>query len=297
MTEISIIIVNYNTTDEISNCIRSLLKYCKKESFEIIIVDNNSIDRSYNKFKHLDDRIQIINNTNNIGFGRANNIGAKHAKGEFLFFLNPDTIFIEDSLSKLIKFYKDNENKLSLGIIGTQLVSKNMKINNSGGDFPKCFKEIEIHCKRLLKKHKEINYQKKYNDSENFIKIDYVSGADMFIKKNKFWEVKGFNKNFFMFFEETDLQYRLNKKFGYKSYIIRSTKIIHLEDGSTKKIQKCSHWKRMIFKDSKVKYLKYNDSIAFPIYYLFLIFFGIVSLVNRKYTIKENIEFYKIGLF
>ena len=89
--EVSIIIVNYNTCDITKNCINSIFEYTKDIKFEIILVDNNSKDKSYSVFSN-DNRITYLYQQNNLGFGKANNLGFKHAKGKYIFLLNSDTL-------------------------------------------------------------------------------------------------------------------------------------------------------------------------------------------------------------
>ncbi|WP_316832387.1 glycosyltransferase family 2 protein [Pedobacter aquatilis] len=292
--DISIIIVNYNTKDLLKNCIDSIYTHTHGVEFEIIVVDNASSDGSQEYIKNNFSDIVLICSDNNLGFGRANNLGVKYAKGEFLFLLNSDTLLVENSIEKLLSFFIKHQHKLNIGVVGTILVDEHLKNNGFGSDFPTCAKE---HKKNLLTvpflKHFVKNSPERVYDFGNeYFEIDYVIGADMLLKKSLFEEMGGFSAEFFMYFEESDLQKRISK-LGYHQYIFTKTKIIHLEEGSGKAINNYSNKKRIITNQSRIIYLKRNDaqnfykcSLSFTII-LFLNFF------NHKYTFKENILYFK----
>ena len=127
--DISVIIVSYNVKEYIISCIESIYKHSKSNyNFEIIVVDNNSKDESVNSIKKEFPEISFIKNDYNAGFSKAVNQGAKISKGKFLFILNPDTLFIEDSLFKILN---EAQNKEKLGAIGPALISLNEKTQQS----------------------------------------------------------------------------------------------------------------------------------------------------------------------
>ena len=109
--DVSIIIINYNTKDITSDCIKSVLKYTKSISYEIILVDNASTDGSREFFSQYQG-VKYVYNDTNYGFGVANNIGSKYASGEYLFFLNSDTILHEDSVG-VLRNYLINDSKVA----------------------------------------------------------------------------------------------------------------------------------------------------------------------------------------
>ena len=115
--DLSIIIVNFNTKELLSDCIESICNKTEGLSFEIIVVDNASNDGSVEKFS-VDNRIKFIQNEENLGFGRANNIGAKVASGDFLLFLNPDTILDNNAPYIRYNYLKHNSR---VGIVGGNL--------------------------------------------------------------------------------------------------------------------------------------------------------------------------------
>jgi GT2 family glycosyltransferase len=289
----SIIIVNYNTKTITNNCIESVKKFTEGISYEIILVDNASSDDSVAFFNEMKDII-FIRSSENIGFGRANNLGAEQAKGEFLFLLNSDTVLVENSIKKLVDFFEDKEAELNIGSLGCILVDKEMNYNGCGSNFTSCAEEIH-HYKTIIPglryffKNKPVNL---YPLRESFFEIDYVIGADLMIKNHVFKNMKGFDKDFFMYYEESDLQYRM-KRAGYKAYIYTETKIIHLEDGSGKEIKNYSNKKRIITHTSKNLFLKKNDPENFGKYKTWDKFFLFINRFNTKYTPQEKQDYEK----
>ncbi len=284
----SIIIVNYNTRTITNDCIESVKKFTEDINYEIILVDNASTDDSSAFFSQMDG-IVFIQSSENIGFGRANNLGAEQAVGEFLFLLNSDTVLIENSVKKLVDFFKNKEAELNIGSLGGVLVDKEMNYNGCGSNFTSCKEEIYNYKKmipglRYLLPDKTVD---PYPLKESFFEIDYVIGADLMIRNNIFKSMGGFDKDFFMYYEESDLQYRM-KRAGYKAYIYAGTKIIHLEDGSGKEIKNYSNKKRIITHTSKNLFLKKNDPQNFSKYKLWDKLFLFINRFNTKYTADER---------
>lgn len=292
--EVSIVIVNYNTFSLTKNCIDSIIKNSKNFDYEIIVIDNSSTDRSIHELNAIYNDVRIIESKQNLGFGRANNIGAAIAKGDYILFLNSDCILIENSIKYLLDFYKEFSSKFKIGVLGSLLINNDLEIINSYGSFPTVFKEIQsFFSNRLIKRNKKESLD--VNIQSNYFQVDYVSGANMFLERKLFDKVGGFDDCFFIYFEETDLQFRLSN-IGYKSFILPIKSIIHLEDGSTDNVDNASQWKRVTFKDSRFKYIKRNDK-RYLLFYIFNLTFGLISFLNFKYSFKQNYQFYKTGLF
>ena len=125
--KVSILIVTYQSEGEILNCIKSIYQNVNKIIFEIIIIDNASTDKTIKIIKDNFPEITIIENEQNKGFSFANNLGAKSAKGEFLFFLNPDSLIVENTIGKLISIYNMDEKN---GIIGPKIKNINGSIQS-----------------------------------------------------------------------------------------------------------------------------------------------------------------------
>lgn len=287
--DISIIIVNYNTKHLLLNCLNSIYEYTEDITFEVIVVDNASMDDSVAFVRKQFPNVKILESNSNLGFGKANNRGAEIAQGDYLFFLNSDTLLIENSVKKLYDFFNLKEREFNIGVLGCTLFDASMKISNSGGFFPKVNKYIANYAYKFL----EVIFKLKkdaYSDIiyDNITSVDMVSGADMFMKNKLFNLIGGFDERYFLYYEETDLQYRLSK-LGFKNYITDSTKIIHLEGGSLS----YNNTKRIIIKSSQNLYFKLNEKKFYFKYVLFEILITPFLFFLSKYSFKEQLIYIK----
>lgn len=286
MMDVSIIIVNYNTNQLTNSCIDSVVKYTSNLSYEIIVVDNASSDGSQEVFRNRNDVLFIESNVN-LGFGKANNLGVKNAKGNFLFFLNSDTLLIENSIKTLYDFYIKNHEQLNIGVLGCLLLDKEMIVSNSGGIFPTPLNDVYLYYKIFVEKIFKFKIRKKLDDFLlPYCKIDMVSGADMFMKKNLFDIINGFDEDFFLYYEETDLQKRISN-LCFHNFLISTTRIIHLE-GSSFGSSKASNFKRTIIQESRNRYFRKHHSITYYVYVLIDSIINCTRFFNRKYSFSDN---------
>jgi len=290
MIDISIVIINYNTKDLTNSCIESIMKFTCDISYEIILVDNASADGSVQYFKDYQG-ISFFAMKENIGFGRANNFGVDKASGKNIFLLNSDTLLIENSVKILSDFHELNKLSMNIGVIGTKLTDEHGNIGNSGGKFPTVIREIKEYAFIVLAKifRRKTHCTDSYDFDQPIIPIEYVSGANMFINRDLFLEVGGFDPAYFMYYEESDLQYRLTRN-GYRNYLITTTSIIHLEGASTVRKGK-NLIKRWIYQKSRNHFFKKNDKSFYPIYVLFDMLVNVTRLFNPAYSFRENISF------
>lgn len=238
MIEVSIIIVNYYSADLIIDCVNSIFAKTKDVVFEVIVVDNASADDSVNKLnRSLGEKITLIQSDINLGFGKANNLGAKYAVGEYLFLLNPDTILINDAVSVLHHYLEKHP---EVGVAGGNLYALDGQPNPS---FCTRFDELSAERKnaswhRIIKKKVKDKFKKKQNHITEFNYSDapkevaYIFGADMMMKKSTFDLIGGFDPDFFMYAEEEELTWRI-AQMGYSVMSVPQAKIIHLEGGTT----------------------------------------------------------------
>lgn len=136
MIKASIIIVNYNTKKLLDNCVESIYKKCISKNYEIIVVDNDSSDGSCDMITQKYKNVILIKNKVNYGFGKANNIGVKVAKGEFILLLNSDTIVQNNIVDEFINYYEDNEKQGNIGCLGAWLFDNENNVASSAGSFP-----------------------------------------------------------------------------------------------------------------------------------------------------------------
>lgn len=216
--ELSVIIVSYNCLPLIKQCIASIDRYNDiGDALEVIIVDNSQDDETINWLRSERPDLISIDNENK-GFGQGNNVGAKASHGKYLLFLNPDTILIEPVFGYAVeKFRSDPE----LGTFGVRLLDADQKRNHS-----------------FLLRWVPGMFRTKLNDL--LVALDifipskmFTLGADIFIRRDLFFENGGFDENFFMYCEEADLTNRVNSS-GMKNRFFRDKRIIHLE-GKTQK--------------------------------------------------------------
>jgi GT2 family glycosyltransferase len=205
--DFSIIIVSYNTKELTAACLDSVFSNLRGD-FEVIVVDNHSIDGSVDFLKkNFDSKIKIIANPENSGFGQANNLAAAGASGKYLFFLNSDTLVKENILPALSVCFDD----LAVGIAAPLLISDSGEEQEyASGEFPRFL--------NLLAGKIGI---KKSGD------LEWASGAALIIRREVFDQVDGFDKNYFMYFEDIDLCWAV-KKAGYQIKSVPETKVIHL---------------------------------------------------------------------
>ena len=281
--EVSIILVHYKTLELTTNVIKSIYKKTKEVIFEIIVVDNASNDGSIEKIERkFKNKIKIIKNNENIGFGRANNIGVKEAKGKYIFLLNTDTILINNAIKILFEFIEKNK---KIAVVGGNLYTKDLKPAHSFSRKKLRIRDelinpIRIKIKNILGlKREDFNYTSLPE------KVEIITGADMLIRKNIFFKIGGFDKEFFMYHEESELCNRINN-LGYEIYSIPEAKIIHLEG-------KSSIFKEKQFKNSRFgKYLyfyKINKKNKLKWIYFFSQIKYIMMFNLNKYKINKNV--------
>jgi GT2 family glycosyltransferase len=204
-------------------------------------------------------------------------------------------LFIDNSIKKFLNFYLTWERKLKIGVLGCKLIDVNGNTNNSGGGFPwvkNDLKEIYIMiAEKILKK--EFPPRDYYDFSKNFFEINYVVGADMFMRKSLFDVNKGFDPNYFMYYEESDLQMKI-RKLGYNNYIFTDTSIIHFEGASSilNQESKLSNKKRIIQTISRNYYFKKNDAKNYPLHIIFDFLLSIRRIFNNKYTMRDNWQYF-----
>lgn len=253
MIQVSILIVNYNTAQWVQLCIESILRHSKEISIEIIVVDNNSVQRDIHTVLAPFPEVILVESASNIGFGAACNLAATIAKGDFLFLLNPDTILQNNAIKYFHDFWQAQSPLLSIACLGTMLQCENGEQQHSFGSFPKMKGLMLSKVKSISRK---IFNQKIQSSSlpnfQSYLQVDYITGADLFISKENFLRFHGFDERFFMYFEETDLQKRMKEK-GLFAYVITQPIIMHKKGASTEANQ---DQLRVLYFDSLLLYFK-----------------------------------------
>ncbi len=288
MIDVSIIIINFNSFDLVSQTVTTFKKFAEGFTYEIIVIDNASKDDSLKKLKSTFPEFRFIENDRNLGFGKANNQGLKIAKGEFVIFLNNDIIFIENSILKLLDFLRSKREKI---LVAPQLLNADGTVQYSTYSFQTLWLTFttSFFIYALFPKSKYFNKYYLMNQKEYSVKeVDTITGAFIMGKKKHIDEINGFDEYFFFFGEDNDLCKRFREN-GGKVIYYPETKVIHLKGGSST-IQ--GNW--FTEKNHAIAYLKlFKRYYVFPkriLAYLFH-YSGIflrVSLLFLKYIFTFN---------
>ncbi len=216
MPLISTIVLNYETPGATKKCIEALQRQSIANQLEIIVVDNASRDNSIaqlRSFKEIQTchpervtpevKISILEAKTNLGYGAGNNLGAASARGEFLLIVNPDTALRPDALGKMVQFLKEH---LDIGIVGPQLILPDGTIRDSYRTFPTV---ADIFIKRSFlrfffpsRMRSYLQWDASPYDTRD---TDWIVGACLFLRRDFFQKLHGFDARFFLFFEDTDL--------------------------------------------------------------------------------------------
>lgn len=209
--DVSIIIINYNTKRITLNCIKSILKTTREINYEIIVVDNSS--NKLQRIKNIPNskKIKIIH-IHNKGFSNACNIGALNSKGKYLLMLNSDTIVNKDCIDKCFKFL---ENHSEYSALGCKIIDRKGKLDpGCKRGFPTPLASISyiLGWDKKFPENKTLGrYHTTYINENKISEIEVISGAFFFIKSSIYKRLQGFDERYFMYCEDVDLCYRLNK--------------------------------------------------------------------------------------
>ena len=233
--QVSIIIVNYNTKELTKKAIQSVFDKTEGVEYEIILVDNDSKDGSVEELrKTFQDKITIIESKENLGFGRANNLGIKQSVGKYVFLLNSDTELINDTIKIFYDYMEQNDN---VGVCGGNLYNVNYVPEDSyimSRDTLLSFfywRYLELFFNVLAKITKKVR-NCRFNYSDKVKEVGFISGADMFIRKTALEKSGLFDDNIFMYAEDTDLNFRI-RNCGYSIISVPQAKIFHYTSKSS----------------------------------------------------------------
>ena len=269
--KLSVIIVNYNVKYFLEQCLCSVKKACKNLEAEIFVVDNHSTDGSR---EYLESRFPGVHfkwNEANAGFAKANNSVLPETSGEYVLFLNPDTIVPEDCFEKCIGFFSSNP---SCGALGVHMMDGSGRfLKESKRSFPSpgtSFFKITGFAKLFPSSPLFAGYYASHLPEHKSNEVDVLAGAFLMVTRIALQKVQGFDERFFMYAEDIDLCYRLQKE-GFKNYYFPFTSIIHFKGESTQKSSRhyITHFYGAMqlfvqkhYKEKKVLYLFMSLAIA-----------------------------------
>ena len=236
--DVSVIIVNYNTRVLLDNCLKSVYDMTHDVEFEIIVSDNGSRDGSIQMLKDKYPQVILIENNANLGFGTACNRGVKIARGKYIFYLNSDTILLNNAIKYFYDYWESCPYKDTIGALGSNLVDADKNLMHSFGVFNtvhECVRDryhraVALTVKSVFKilKKSWTKYTKKQIFDFYTGEVGFITGADLFVKND---ENALFDENIFLYGEDSELQYRMKLK-GLSRLIIDGPKIMHLEGQS-----------------------------------------------------------------
>ncbi|HTX17039.1 MAG TPA: glycosyltransferase [Bacteroidota bacterium] len=233
--DISVVIVNYNVREFLSNSLVSVSKALEGLEGEIFVVDNASDDGSCDTVRQSFPSVRLIANGTNVGFARANNQALSLSSGKFILLLNPDTIVQEDTFRTLINFFRANAD---VGMAGCKILNPDGSLQLAcRRSYPTpwvAFTKVTGLSRIFSSSRIFARYNLTYLDPDENYEVDAISGSFMMIRRETYEAVGGLDESFFMYGEDLDWCYRVQKA-GWKVFYVADTKIIHYKGESTRR--------------------------------------------------------------
>jgi hypothetical protein len=279
---LTIIIVNYKSENLLKNCLFSIKKFLPNSKIRVLIINNDKQD----KLKNLSDFnfVEIINKKENVGFAKAVNLGLKRSSTEFNLLLNPDTLFIDNSVLEMIQFARKNK---KIGVVGCKLFNPRKNSTQNSITRKPNFLTAIFEFTNIKKIFPNNKFSKNFYFEDTKIKeprrIYGTSGACMLIKKKLTEKIGFFDENFFMYLEDLDFCIRANKS-NFYVYYYPYTKVLHYEGSSSKppyniNIKAWNYSRRYFFK-------KHLNTILGSIF-LPIIFFIDRLIIDTKHKFEK----------
>ena len=288
---VSIIILTYNSEKYIEKLLESIVKFNKSSNYEVIIVDNNSIDntveviqKSKIKSQKFNSKFKIVQNGDNVGFSKGINIGAREAKGEYLLFINPDTEWKSGSVNNFVSIFESDD---KIGVIGGKILTKDGNSEKSAGRF---LKTSEVFLTTLgLDEALGVRFSPNQRQG-----VDFVSGGFMAVRRDLFERFGGFDENLFIYIEDMEFCYRVKKE-GLKVSFDPSIEIIHERHGSSN----CGFAIENIYRGIFYFHKKHGTPLSYNFVRSFLLSkaFALVTLgkiINNKYLTATYAQAFKV---
>lgn len=234
LLDLSIVIVSYNTSDLLNNCLSSLEAWIEANSHtgEIIVIDNASTDGTASMIRRRFPDVQLIENRRNTGFAAANNQGMRAAKGRYIVLLNPDTTVLGDAFGQLADFLDRNQN---VGIVGPRLVYPDGSVQSSRRRFPT---RITGYLESTIIQDywpdnpvvRRYYFEDRPNDQTQ--SVDWLVGACLMVRREAIESAGLLDERYFMYSEEVEWCYRL-KRHGWQIVYLPSAAVVHHEGASS----------------------------------------------------------------
>lgn len=313
MTDLSIIVISFNTNLLLKRCLDSILNNVDGIEYEIIVVDNDSVDKSPQMVRRNYSDVRLIENKKNIGFAAANNQALEISRGKYILLLNSDTIVLNNALFKMMDYLEDNP---QCGGLGCRLLNPDGSMQISARKFPTL---ISHFLSKLGTNRSYLNNDRMrklrmiYDDYNHTRGVDWLCGACFMTRKKVVDEVGPLDENYFMYAEDMDWCFRI-KSFGWELVYFPNAEVIHLGGESAMTYQNEKIHDNLLY----TEYIKSNYRFIYKryglIYYSSLIFLEVLfnlfliskhsfsqsDLSNKKVMISKkvlNFIFYDLKFF
>lgn len=289
--DVSIIIVNYNTKQLLSDCLSSIKEKTFGIEYEVIVVDNDSTDGSQEMLRQDFQWVRLVESGENLGFGKANNLGMSVANGKYFFLLNSDTLLINNAVKHFFDYAESNSD---FGALGSILLGSDNKPCHSYGRFITPLSELRFVIAKYLRFLKDkSNLLPELVSSPK--EVDYITGADLWVPRSVYKSLGGFDPQFFMYCEEVDWQKRMADA-GLKRLIIPNPKIIHLEGGSDNSKSRIWSTNRLknIYTSKKIYYHKHFNKWIYPFFRIIYCILNTPSLIMLTMVKNGGVRYAKL---
>ena len=274
--KLSVIIVNYNVRPYLTACLDSVQRALEGIESEVFVVDNHSDDDSVEVISRDYSWVHLINNRENLGFSKANNIAIRQAQGEYILLLNPDTVVAEETLKGVIDFMDQHPKAGGAGV----------RMHNADGTLaPESRRAIPtpfVAARKMLGFTKR--YYMSYLSWDAPAQIEVVSGAFMLLRHKAIYEVGMLDEDFFMYGEDIDLSYRLLQG-GWQNWYLPYD-IVHYKGQSTSKSDfryvHVFYQAMLIFFRKHYSHLSFFFSLPVKVAIYFRASLALVDIVRKK---------------
>jgi GT2 family glycosyltransferase len=233
---LSCIIVNYYSSASLKNCLESVYRTLRKISFEVIIVDNSQQDPGMASLQESYPQVRVIQNSNNIGFAKANNQAALSAQGKTLLFLNPDTILADQAIEGMVAHLESNPD---IGALGPKVLNTDGSLQYSCRRFPTLmtgfFNRYSLLSQWFPENRYTVQYLMKDFNHYEYREVIWLSGCCLMVPRAIFEQACGFDEHYFLFNEDIDLCRAIGQN-GFKVMYFPLAKITHHVSTSNSKV-------------------------------------------------------------
>jgi hypothetical protein len=263
--ELSIICVNWNSLDFLVDCIASIYEHTHQISFEVIVVDNASPEGGVETLEPQFPQVKVVRSDKNVGFAGANNLGFRHSTGRYVLLLNPDTKLIGPAINIMLERIKSLPDA---GIVGCKLLNTDLSTSTSSiQTFPTILNQLlNVEYLRLAFPNCPLwAIGPLFSENLHPVKVEVIPGACMMLKRDVFERAGLLTEDYFMYAEDIDLNYKL-QRLGLSSYYVGEGKIIH-HGGRSSSRQKVSQWSTVMTYKAMLQFYRMSRGRAYAAAY------------------------------